>query len=366
MIKLYDPAISEEDRAFVYKAMCGGRGLTNLEDGYVRMFEESVEKYLGVKHAIAVSSGTAALHLAFNVIDGMDTICDFLLPGLSFPAVRNMAFHSGFEIHYSDICPKTYNMDISKTKDDCEFYDAIVPVHLYGQSADMDAIMKLEDKNSLLWVVEDAACALGAKYKDQFCGTIGDVGCFSFHPRKVITTGEGGMVVTNDHSIANHVRSLRNHGDIHIKTDDPFPMIGFNYRMSEMAGALGYSQMKRLDRTIERRRQIAAVYNSAFDIYGEGKVVTPIQAKDCFHIYQSYVVRIGGMSSSTIANTLYTAKIIKALRAKEIGCAIGSYCLDVSKLEALRAADQTIALPIHTKMSDDDAMTVAKTLLGVL
>ena len=358
MIKLYDPDISEDDRRFVYKVLCDGKGLTNVEDGYVRMFEKSVEKYLGVKHAIAVSSGTTALHLALWALEHTVVYSS----AFTFPAVRNMIEAAGHTFVSVDIDPKTYNMDFASI-DLTYLYPnrAILVPHMFGQSARMEYIDHLlSGELSEVMVIEDAACALGAKYKDQFCGTMAQIGCFSFHPRKIITTGEGGMLVTNDDRYAKKFRSWRNHG---LATNE----IGFNYRMSEMAGALGYSQMKRLDRTIERRRQIAAVYNQLFDLYDKGnKVKTPIQAKDCFHTYQSYVVRLALAPAVVEYGNNFRDGVILHMREREIATTIGSYCLDDHKLEAKRAADQTLALPIHTKMSDDDAMTVAKTLLEVL
>lgn len=369
MIKLYEPAISEDDRRFVYKVLCDETPLTNRENGFVRMFEKSVEKYLRVKHAIAVSSGTAALHLAFALSGGTNEV----IPAFTFPAVEYMSTLAGQKSPCTkDIDPRTYNIDIGDFTEDIKndnFYDCIVPVHMFGQSANMDAIMAYKRASQKKFsvkvrVIEDAACALGAKYKDQFCGTIGDVGCFSFHPRKIITTGEGGMLVTNDEELADRFRLLRSQG---MRDGACVAGWGFNYRLSEMAGALGYSQMKRLDRTIERRRQIADVYNQLFDLYDkEHKVITPIQAKDCFHTYQSYVVRIKNMNDSTVANTFYQGTVMDFLKAQGVDSAIGSYCLDARKVEAKKAADQTIALPIHTKMSDEDVMKVVKTLLEVL
>ncbi len=362
MIKLYDPDISEDDRRFVYKVLCDGKGLTNVEDGYIRMFEKSVEKYLGVKHAIAVSSGTAALHLALWVLEHTVVYSS----AFTFPAVRNMIQEAGHTFVSVDIDPKTYNMDFASI-DLTYLYPnrAILVPHMFGQSARMAYIDHLlsGELNDVM-VIEDAACSLGAKYKGEFCGTIAPIGCFSFHPRKIITTGEGGMVVTNDDRYAKKFRSWRNHG---LATNE----LGFNYRMSEMAGALGYSQMKRLKKTIERRRQIAAVYNSAFDIYDkEKKVIPPFHVRECFHIYQSYVVRLTckNMDPKDLCSDYsgYRNGVIEKLREKGIGSTIGSYCLDDRKIESRLAAQLTIALPIHTQMSDDDAFQVAKTLLEVL
>lgn len=353
MIKLYEPAISEDDRAYVMKAQSGGRALTNRKDGYVRLFEESIEKYLGVKHAVAVSSGTAALHLALRAL----TVPYVYIPAFTFPAVRNMVQETGKSYVTVDINYRTYNMDtrLLKRVDKGKHYAILLP-HMFGQSADVEELVEDEWKETV--VVEDAACALGAKYKDDFCGTMGAVGCFSFHPRKVITTGEGGMLVTNDDRFAEKFRSWRNHG---LATDE----VGFNYRMSEVAGALGYSQFKRLDRFIERRRQIAAVYNALFDIYDkERRVITPIQVKDCFHTYQSYVVRIGGEASWV--NIDYQLSVMNAMQENGIDTTIGSHCFDYSKHESARAVNSTIALPIHTKMSDDDVVRVVETLLEVL
>lgn len=367
MIKLYQPDISTRDIEEVQKAL-NSSILTQGE--YVERFEDSVKDYLGVKHAIAVSSGTVALHLAFEVAGGTGNV----IPAFTFPAVENMATHgSDKSPSIKDVDPRTYNIDMGSFEEDIEnddYYDCVVPVHMFGQSADMGSIIAYKKAvankyDHRLYIIEDAACALGAKYKDQFCGTFGDVGCFSFHPRKIITTGEGGMLVTNGDSMAERLRLSRNHG---MRNGVVEHCWGYNYRMSEIAAALGYSQMKRIDDFIARRREIAAVYNEVFE--GSELVIPPIQAKDCFHIYQSYVVRLTckNMDAEDLSSNYswYRDGAIVALRERGIDSTIGSYCLDDRRVEARLASELTLALPIHTKMSDDDVVRVAETLLEVL
>ena len=363
-IKLYEPAIGKEEIENMAEAAKSGY-LTNNPNGWVRRFEDMTKEYLGVKHAIAVSSGTAAIQLALEVVRA-----DYCFSSaFSFPAVKHAVLVLDGILNTKDIDSQTYNMKIGDYEADFadeDWYDCIIPIHLFGQSVDMDSVAQYvyESKRvGSVSVVEDAACALGAKYKGRFCGTMGDVGCFSFHPRKVITTGEGGMLVTDSEELAKKAILLRNHGIDPEKKEDLFH--GYNFRMSEIAGAMGCAQMKKLDRLIERRRQIAAVYNDCFYL-NENLVIPPIQAEGCFHIYQSYVVRIAMISESSTGNALYRNGIIKKLKEKGIDCAIGSYCLDLDKEEARKAAAQTIALPIHTKMSPDDAIYVAETLLEVL
>jgi len=364
-IKLYEPAIGKEELENMAAAAQSGY-LTNNPNGWVKRFEDMVKDYLGIKYAIAVSSGTAAIHLALESV-----VADYCTSSaFSFPAVKNVVTILDGILNTKDIDPQTYNMKIGDYEADFadeDWYDCIIPVHLFGQSEDMDSVAQYVYKSKrvgLVRVVEDAACALGAKYRGRFCGTMGDVGCFSFHPRKVITTGEGGMLVTDSEEIARKAVLLRNHGMDPDKKKDLF--YGYNYRMSEIAGAMGCAQMRKLDRLIERRRQIAAVYNECFYL-NENLVVPPIQAEGCFHIYQSYVVRIvKHIPKDSKYQNDHRHSICAALDIRGIDCAIGSYCLDLDKEEARKAAVQTIALPIHTKMSDEDAVRVAETLLEVL
>ena len=231
-------------------------------------FEEEFANYLGVKHAFGVSSGTAALHIAHKVL-GIGLRDEVIVPSLTFVATANSVLYCGAKTVFADITSlDNFNIspdDIlekitSKTK-------AITTVHYGGYPCDMNAIMAIaEDYN--LKVIEDAAHAPGAEYKGRKCGTIGDIGCFSFFANKNLVTGEGGMIVTNDDSLAEKVRIMRSHGMTtltwnrhkgHAHSYDVVD-IGFNYRINEMASALGLVQLKKLDKNNEKRREIVEEY----------------------------------------------------------------------------------------------------------
>src|SRR3989338_4039590 len=225
----------------------------------VSEFEEEFAKYVGSKYAVAVSSGTAALHLSLLAI-GVKAGDEVIIPSFSFIATANSVVHCGASPVFIDIDQRTYNIDPKRVeeylanavKKNSKKIKAIMPVHQLGMPADMDYIMTIAKKYNL-YVVEDAACALGSEYKGRKAGNIGDVGCFSFHPRKIITTGEGGMITTNDKKVAEKVRLLRNHGmtisphernkKVTIKKEE-YPLVGYNYRMTDLQGAIGLVQIE--------------------------------------------------------------------------------------------------------------------------
>jgi len=234
-------------------------------------FEQEFAKYLGVKHAFAVSSGTAALHIAYRVL-GLGPSDEVIVPSLTFVATANAILYVGatpvfadiisldnFNISPDDILEKITN----KTK-------AIATVHYGGYPCDMDTIMEIaEDYN--LKVIEDAAHAPGAEYKKKRCGTIGDIGCFSFFANKNLVTGEGGMVVTNDDALAEKIRIIRSHGmttltwDRHQGHAHNYDVVelGFNYRMNEVASALGLVQLRKLEENNKKRRRVVKKYRRA-------------------------------------------------------------------------------------------------------
>lgn len=230
-----------------------------VQGRYVSQFEEQVADFLGVRNGIAVSSGTAALHLSLIVL-GIGPGDEVVVPAYTFPATANVVELVGAKPVLVDVDLETFNIDpdrmmevISpKTK-------AIIPVHLFGNPAEMDRICKIS-KTYGLKVIEDAAGALGSKYKGRSCGSIGTLGCFSFHPRKIITTGEGGMVVTDDDGLAERIRSLRNHGARPRGSQYDFVLAGFNYRLNELEAALGVSQMDGIQMRIDERRRLAEHY----------------------------------------------------------------------------------------------------------
>ena len=261
----------------------------------VREFEEKWSDFTGAKHSIAVTSCTSGLHLSLAA-SGFGQDDEAIVPAFTWISTANVIEHLGGKVVFCDINLDTFNIDVeqieskitSKTK-------AILPVHLFGLSANMDPIINLAKKHELL-IVEDAACGFGSKYKGQHVGTFGDTGRFSFHPRKAITTGEGGMITASNESLVEKIRRLRDHGAS--KSDlqrhlGPRPYLladhpdaGYNQRMTDLQAALGSAQMNRANDIVLQRQTLAEMYDEAFA--GLGCLQTPIKQRDYEHGYQSY------------------------------------------------------------------------------
>ena len=217
---------------------------------------------------------------------------------------------------------------------------AILPVHTFGQMADMTAIMKVADQYGIP-VVEDAACALGAKWEGYNAGTWGIMGCFSFHPRKAITTGEGGVIATNDDQLARKLRALRNHGlDPNAPSPD-FIMPGFNYRLTEFQAALGSSQMKKLNRIIAARRRLAYHYDNLLE---NEPVHVPATAPQSFHVYQSYVVLLPEDAAPR------RVEIIQKLREQDIETNIGTWHMPLTTYFRTRYGHKVGDFPVSDKI----------------
>ena len=272
-----------------------------LESGWlvqgpkVEEFEKKWSSWTGAKNALAVTSCTTALHLSLAAL-GFGPGDEAIVPAFTWISTANVVEHLGGRVVFCDIDPLTFNIDVkqleskisSKTK-------AILPVHLFGLSADMDPINAIAKRHHL-WVIEDAACGFGATYNGSHVGTLGTAGCFSFHPRKAITTGEGGMVTTSDENLADKVRCLRDHGATmsdrqrhlgarpYLLADHP--EAGYNQRMTDMQAALGSAQMERANEIISERRRLAKRYDDAFS--GLDWLRVPQTPKGYQHGYQSY------------------------------------------------------------------------------
>jgi dTDP-4-amino-4,6-dideoxygalactose transaminase len=292
MIRLTIPSIEEDDLQAVREVLASGY---LVQGQRVAAFEQTVADYVGIKYAVAVSNCTAALHLALLALDVRpgDVV---LVTAYSWPATANVIELCGAQPVFVDIQPDSFNIDpkclestlerLMAVRETAQRVKAILPVHTFGQLANMPAILEIANRYHVP-VIEDAACALGAALNGKQAGTWGVMGCFSFHPRKAITTGEGGIITTNEPALARKLRALRNHGlDPESSTSD-FIMPGFNYRMTEFQAAFGITQISKLERIITARRQRAAIYN---DLLGEAQLQSPIVTLDNRHVYQSYVV----------------------------------------------------------------------------
>ena len=261
----------------------------------VKEFEDKWCAFTGAQHSIAVTSCTSGLHLSLAA-SGFGPGDEAIVPAFTWISTANVVEHLGGKVVFCDIDSKTFNIDIAQIESKItERTKAILPVHLFGLAADMDPILTLAEKHNL-FVVEDAACGFGSKYKDEHVGTLGDTGCFSFHPRKAITTGEGGMVTTNDSNLADKIRRLRDHGAA--MTDlqrhlgaRPYlladhPDAGYNQRMTDLQAAIGSAQMDRAEDIVCERQALAKNYDDAFANLDWLK--TPFRGDDFEHGYQSY------------------------------------------------------------------------------
>jgi perosamine synthetase len=357
MMRLTIPEIGEEEIQAVARVLRSGY---LVQGEQVAEFERLVAEYVGVRYAVAVSSGTAALHLALLAL-GIGPGDEVIVPDFTFPATANVVQLVGAKPVFVDIDLDTFNLDVTQLRPAITRRTrAIMPVHLFGQPADLEPILHMAQQHALL-VIEDAACALGAEYHGCRCGAIGHVGCFSFHPRKAITTGEGGMVVTNDGTVAEQVRRWRNHGMVAVEGHYQFACAGFNYRLTNFQGALGAAQLGRLERIISRRTELAGLYHQA--LAGIPGVVRPMAMAGVRHIWQSYVV--------LVQEGVARDGLVRSLRAQDIETTIGTYAVGVQPHYArspracpnsYQAYQQSLCLPLHTQMSAADVETVAESL----
>jgi UDP-4-amino-4,6-dideoxy-N-acetyl-beta-L-altrosamine transaminase len=333
----------------------------------IKEFEIRVAKYVGAKYAVAVSNGTSALHMACFAA-GIKEGDEVITSPITFVASANCILYQGAKPVFADIDPITYNIDpkeiekkiTSKTK-------AIIPIDFTGQSVDMDLIRKIADKHNLL-IIEDAAHALGSEYKGKKIGKLADLTEFSFHPVKHITTGEGGMVITNDEKLYKKMLMFRTHGitrdnEILNNNDGPWyyeqQYLGYNYRITDIQCALGISQISKLDSFIERRREIVKKYNESFKFISE--IVIPFQADYSNSAYHLYIIRLKLDKLKADRN-----EIFKALQAENIGVNVHyipvyyqpyykqlgykkGICPHAEKLY-----NEIITLPLFPKMTNND------------
>jgi len=250
-------------------------------------FEKEFAQFCGVKYGISTNSGTSALHIAM-LAAGIKAGDEVIVPSHTFIATVSPLLHIGAKPVFVEIDERTYTMDANDIKNKItEKTKAIIPVHLYGHPCDMGAIKDIAEEHNLL-IIEDACQAHGARYREKRIGSIGDLACFSFFPSKNMTVaGDGGMVVTNNEEYANKAAALRDQGRITGKKYE-HDYIGFNYRMSEILAAIGRIQLKHLPEWIERRREIAKLYNELLE---KIDIVLPFEAEWAKHVYHLYVVR---------------------------------------------------------------------------
>ncbi len=316
-----------------------------LESGYLTQgpkaaeFEQAVMRAVGSTYAFAASSCTTALHLAL-VGMGIGPGDEVVVPDFTFPATANVVLQQGAVPVVADIDLATFGMRADsleacitdKTK-------AVIPVHAFGLSADMDPIMAIAQERGVL-VLEDAACSLGGHYRGRPTGTTGDAGAYSFHPRKFVTTGEGGMVVTDDAALAERLGVLRTHGSVRGESYLSFVRAGFNYRLSDVNAAIGVVQMTKLTALVETRRRNAATLTELLgDVDG---VTTPVEPDYARHTYQSYVV--------LLADELDRDTIIARMRDREIETTLGTYSLQAQPFFRTLASAMRHPAPVSAQV----------------
>ena len=333
----------------------------------VREFEQLFAERHGVKHALAVTSATTALHLALVALDIKEGD-EVIVPAFTWVSTANVVLYCGAKVVFVDIDPFTFNIDAedlskritSKTK-------AIIPVHLFGLCADMDKIKEIAGNIPL---IEDGACAAGASYKGTPAGGLGTIGCFSFHPRKSVTTGEGGMITTNDDKLAEIMGMLRNHGasiseeQRHHGTKPymlpDFNALGYNYRMTDLQGAVGVVQIKKLDQFINEREKWANFYTKELDSIPWLR--TPKHGADYKHGWQSFVTFVDVSKSPASRN-----EIMELLQQQGISTRPGTHAIHMlnfykekfniqpSDYPGAQAANNySMSIPLHNRMVAED------------
>ena len=334
-------------------------------------FEDAIAKYVGAKYAIAVTNCTAALHLSLLGI-GVEKGDEVLVADFTHPATGHSVLYCGAKPVFIDVDLRTYNTDPNLIEEKInDKTKAIIPVHTFGQPAEMDAIIEVAEDFDLK-VIEDAACALGAKYKNKYAGTIGDIGCFSFHARKGITTGEGGMVVTNNKNLANKIRRLSVFGMISAWNREKsrefiipeFTEVGYNYKMSDITAAVGVAQLRKLDKIIERKQELAKYWDEK--IQEIELIEPPYVSENVKHIYQSYV--------ALVDKRINRNKLIEALMRKGVQTQIGTYASHIQPVynsnqrcpNSLEIFNRSLSLPMYYELKEEDIDVATSVLEKVM
>jgi dTDP-4-amino-4,6-dideoxygalactose transaminase len=365
-IRLSKPYFGDKQSVMIMIKDILDRGFL-VQGNYVTKFEKQLSGYLGVKHSIAVSSGTAALHIALVAL-GIGRGDEVIVPAYTFPSTANVVELVGGKPIFVDVDLDTYNIQVDQIQKALSpRTKAIIPVHLFGNPSNMDQIIKIANVHGLT-VIEDAAGALGSSYKGKKCGTLGTIGCLSFHPRKVITTGEGGMIVTSDDYLVKIVRRIRNHGMKATASTIDVVTPGFNYRLSEIQAAIGLCQVNDLQNRIRERQKLAEYYKNLLE-YNPKISLQKVHVNTTVS-WQAFVVRVIGKKNSSI---------IKRLKKKGIEAMIGTYALHVLNYyqkkyhfqpsdypNAARLYTECLALPFYNGMTIEMIEEVVKALEEII
>ncbi|MBL0287544.1 MAG: DegT/DnrJ/EryC1/StrS family aminotransferase [Bacteroidetes bacterium] len=361
-IPLAKPYLDKEDAQNAYDTILTG---WVTQGPRVQEFEEKFANYVGSKYAVALSNCTTALHLAM-IIAGVTADDEVICPSMSYVATANSIRYVGAKVVFAEVNPTTYNIDVddvrkkitSKTK-------AILIVHQIGMPADIDAFKDLCNEKNLV-LIEDAACAAGSSYKGNKIGSHSDLVCFSFHPRKVITTGDGGMITTNNEAYRDRIKLLRQHAmsindRIRHESDkvifEDHVELGYNYRMTDIQAAVGIKQLEKLDKIVAERRKVAFKYHQAFkDI---NCIQLPLEADGYFSNYQSYNVYLKP-SCKISRNDLMQALLDEGISTRRgvttahRETAYKNYQSNYSLPISEDTSDRSIVLPLFYPMTDNE------------
>ena len=348
-----------------------------VQGPYVKAFEDRFAAFTGAAHAIATTSCTTALHLALAAL-GVKAGDEVIVPAFTWVSTPNVVEYMGARPVFCDIDLATFNIDVNRIEDLITSRTVgIVPVHLFGLCADMDAVQRIARRHGL-WIVEDAACGFGARIGGRHCGAFGTLGCFSFHPRKAITTGEGGMVTTADKGLADSLSSLRDHGAT--RSDlarheargafalADYPRLGYNFRMTDIQGALGCAQMDRAEWVLAERARVGRGYDQR--LAGVDWIVRPVVPAGFTHGYQSYVCLFAPEPPALDnVDDLHARRnaVMAEMEAAGVATRQGThapvlldyyrnrYAIDRSAFPSALFADRlTVSLPLYPQMIDDE------------
>lgn len=355
------PDINDQDIESVVSVLKTGMLIQGI---HVQALEKSFRDFANCENAIAVSNGTATMHLALKAL-GIGTGDEVIVPAFSYVATANVVELVGATCVFVDIDIDTFNIDVSKIEAAITPKTrAIIPVHEFGLACDIESIMKIAAKHNL-HVIEDAACALGATQNGKHVGSFGVAGSFSLHPRKSITSGEGGVLVNNDNELDKKLRQLRNHG---IEMQDgkmAFVEAGFNYRLTDFQAALANSQMQRISKIIKYKQELAEVYLNEIKNTG---VTLPTVPADRNHTWQTFHIVIGEEKDQS--------EVLATLKQTNIGANYGAQCIPAMQYyktkyklnylqdfpDSYRAYSKGIAIPIYEKLTKQIIKQIANTI----
>ena len=374
MIAIAKPYLTEDEAKAAHDTILTG---WVTQGPKVQEFEEKFAAYVGSKYAVALSNCTTALHLAM-IVAGIGKDDEVICPSMSYVATANSILYVGAKAVFAEVNPETYNIDVKdverlitpKTK-------AILIVHQIGMPADIDAFKALCDKHNLK-LIEDAACAAGSSYKGKKIGSHSDLVCFSFHPRKVITTGDGGMVTTNNEAYYNRMKLLRQHAmsvndrvrhsSSKIIFEDHVE-VGYNYRMTDIQAAVGIKQLEKLDWIIAERRKVALRYHEAFK--NIDSVRLPIEQEGYFSNYQSYSIYLKP-SCKVSRNDLMQLFLDQGISSRRgimtshRETAYVDYCKGLQLPLSEDACDRSILLPLFVPMKEEEIKKVIDVFISLI